>query len=802
MSLYHYNRLKLKPKIYNNMKRNFTFLLFVLCSFSAFMARADIYYVKQAATGNGSGSDWDNASSDLQAMINGANVGDQIWVAAGTYKPTTLLSGGTTARDASFVLKNGVAVYGGFLGGETLLSQRSVAANITTLSGDIGTANDKTDNVYHVVVSVNNTADTRLDGFTIAGGYADVTTTPHPTANGGSVFRYSGGGIFLSASSPTLENLIITENECYSGNSNGGGIYSTAGGAAQILNSSITNNKSGTSTTGNGTSGAIWISGAALANTMKLTNVTISGNSARVAGAIYIQNNATPEFTNVKFLNNSSLTTAGALYAGSSDAYQAYPKFLDGCEFTNNSSSAGSGGAIYIASYTAMSSVNTLFSNNSSSGGNGGAIYAVGNAANPTTVILTGGRFSGNSASSSGGAAYISSDANATIKNVLLYTNTAGAAGGALFLYSENNNIDIEIVNSIFYNNTANGAASTTALGGGAIASSTKTNTKIKNCTFYANKSTYRKGGAIAFYAAATSMLVTNSIIYNNVTGDEGADIYDANISDPSKLTLKYSLTQEKGTNGINGMVVGTDPLFLSTTPGDANFLRPNPIIESPVINKGDNSSALDIATDILGNIRTYDNVVDMGAYEYQGTLPVELTAFLVKKMVGRAVLVSWTTASEYNNAYFLVQRSTNGVDYVDLSKQLAKSGENTVRQYSFTDNNPAAGINYYRLVQVDLDGKQKVYDGKAINITLSSDNMISLYPNPVAGTNTKFEVLDKNVIKAQLTNVSGKVLENIAISSEKQIYPLDFSKYPSGIYFLRIYNSVGGSEVKKILNP
>lgn len=800
MSLYHYNRLKLKPKIYNNMKRNFTFLLFALC-FSTFLSRADIYYVKQTATGNGSGSDWNNASSDLQAMINAANVGDQIWVAAGTYKPTTLLSGGTTARDASFVLKSGVAVYGGFAGGENLLSQRNIAANVTILSGDIGNANDKTDNVYHVVVSVENTSDTRLDGFTITGGYADVTTTPHPTANGVSVFRYSGGGIFLNASSPILDNLIITGNECYSANSNGGGIYSTAGGAAQILNSSITNNKSGTSTTGNGTSGAIWISGAALANTMKLTNVTISGNSARVAGAIYVQNNAAPEFTNVKFINNSSSTTGGALYVAGSATYQTTPKFTD-CEFSNNSSSAGSGGAMYIASYTSISSVNTLFSNNSSSGGSGGAIYAVGNAANPTTIMLTGGRFSGNSTSSSGGAAYISSDANANIKNVLLYTNTAGAAGGALFLYSENNDTDIEIVNSIFYDNTANGATSTTALGGGAIASSTKTNTKIKNCTFYSNKATNRKGGAIALYTAATSMLITNSIIYNNTTGDEGADIYDANISDPSKLTLKYSLTQEKGTNGVNGMVVGIDPLFLSTTSGDANFLRPNPVIESPVINAGDNASALDIPFDILGNTRTYDNVVDMGAYEYQGTLPVELTSFSVKKITGMAVLVSWTTASEHNNAYFLVQRSINGVDYVDLSKQLAKPGENVAKQYSFTDNNPAAGINYYRLVQVDLDGKQKVYDAKAINIVLSSGNMVNLYPNPVSGSSTNFEILDKNVIKAQLTNISGQVLENISISSEKQVYPLNFSKYPSGIYFLRVYNSVGGSEVKKILNP
>lgn len=781
------------------MKKSFTILLLVLCFFITSLSKAAIYYVKPNATGNGSGSDWNNASADLQAMINIANIGDQVWVVAGTYKPTVQLTGGATARDASFVLKSGVAVYGGFIGGETSLSERNVTANVTILSGDIGTISDKTDNVYHVVVSVGNTTDTRLDGFTITGGYANGTT-PNPTVDGVSVFRYSGGGIFLSASSPVFDNLIITANECYSANSNGGGIYSTAGGAAQILNSSITNNTSGTPNTSNGTSGAIWIAGAAVPNTMKLTNVVISGNSARVAGAIYVQNNATPEFTYVKFTNNSSLSTAGALYAVGNTSYKALPKFTD-CEFSGNSA-ATSGGGIYVSSYVALSCTNTFFSGNSSSGGSGGAVYAVGNATNPTTVTLTGGRFSENYASGSGAAAYISSDTETSIKNVLFYSNTASAAGGALFLYSETNTIDVEVTNSVFYNNIANGATSTTALGGGALAASSNTNTQIKNSTFYGNKATYRKGGAIAFYAAATSMLIANNIIYNNTTGDEGADIYDANTSDPSKLTLKYSLTQQKGTDGVNGMVVGADPFFLSTDALDANFLRLNPILESPVIDAGDNSSATGITTDILGNNRVYNGVVDMGAYEYQGTLPVDLTAFSVKKIGGSTVLLSWTTASEYNNAYFLVQRSIDGVNYTDLSKVEAKQGGNVEKQYFYTDSKPLNGVNYYRLVQVDLDGATKTYDGRAIKIILSQNQLINFYPNPIINANATFEVIDKSVTKVQLTNISGNVLENVAVLPQVQLYNLSFSKYPSGIYFLRVYNSEGRSEIKKIVNP
>ena len=72
-------------------------------------------------------------------------------------------------RTVSFVLRPDVWVYGGFAGTELLLEQRDWVANLTTLSGDIGVAGDHTDNTHHVVVAADNS---RLDGFTITGGYS------------------------------------------------------------------------------------------------------------------------------------------------------------------------------------------------------------------------------------------------------------------------------------------------------------------------------------------------------------------------------------------------------------------------------------------------------------------------------------------------------------------------------------------------------------------------------------------------------------------------------------------------------
>jgi len=93
------------------------------------------------ATSGACGSAW-GAACGLQHALNDIAVsGDELWVAAGTYKPTA-----DNSRSATFQLKNGVGVYGGFAMTETLRSQRNWTANVTVLSGDIGAAGNNGDN--------------------------------------------------------------------------------------------------------------------------------------------------------------------------------------------------------------------------------------------------------------------------------------------------------------------------------------------------------------------------------------------------------------------------------------------------------------------------------------------------------------------------------------------------------------------------------------------------------------------------------------------------------------------------------
>src|SRR5512134_3734972 len=125
---------------------------------------------------------WENACG-LQTALAAATAGDEIWVKAGLYRPAT----DTRFLDATFQLKEGVALYGGFTGMETTRDQRDWETHITVLSGDLG-GDDTTDpngvvtdtvnivgtNAYHVVTGSGVDTTTILDGFVITAGYASL----------------------------------------------------------------------------------------------------------------------------------------------------------------------------------------------------------------------------------------------------------------------------------------------------------------------------------------------------------------------------------------------------------------------------------------------------------------------------------------------------------------------------------------------------------------------------------------------------------------------------------------------------
>ena len=113
--------------------------------------------MKASALGANNGTSWADAFTTLDAALVAAVAGNQVWVAAGTYKPTLGI-----VPNSSFTLLSGVQLYGGFVGTETTLGERNYLTNVTTLSGDLNGDDvptdltmNRSDNAWHVLVVSN-----------------------------------------------------------------------------------------------------------------------------------------------------------------------------------------------------------------------------------------------------------------------------------------------------------------------------------------------------------------------------------------------------------------------------------------------------------------------------------------------------------------------------------------------------------------------------------------------------------------------------------------------------------------------
>lgn len=231
-------------------------------------------YVDVDAVGINNGADWANAFNDLQQAIAMSIPGDVIWVAEGTYYPTT-----GTSRGANFFLPHSVELIGGFNGTETNRNQRDWQTNLTILSADIGVPNDLSDNCYHVVRMALMNADYLLDGFVIQDG----------NANSGSLNGEGGGITIQGANSAVVQNCLIRNNY---GNS-GGGLHVLTSPNNVVIQQSIFQNNTG------GTGAAIYF-----ANDPVIRSCLFYQNSASNEGIVFVEEDAALLLNNCTFYLN------------------------------------------------------------------------------------------------------------------------------------------------------------------------------------------------------------------------------------------------------------------------------------------------------------------------------------------------------------------------------------------------------------------------------------------------------------------------------------------------------------------
>lgn len=277
------------------------------------------------------GTSWANAFTDLQDALIAANNTCQaeIWVARGTYLPDRGVGFTRNNRNHSFVLKSGVAIYGGFNGTETNLNERNWRANRTILSGDLAQNNftftfsnqqynNYGDNSFHVVRSENTNNTAILDGFLVQSGNANGS---FPDNSGGGIYSVSsaarinnctvsfnqavqGGGLYNAQSSPFITNCAFSNNVVTLGAS---GVYIINNSNPFFYNCVFQGNYVGTLTPDGGGGGAILN---AQNSRPEFINCTISGNSANTGGAVYNLQNARPIFYNSIIWQNRSNTAA------------------------------------------------------------------------------------------------------------------------------------------------------------------------------------------------------------------------------------------------------------------------------------------------------------------------------------------------------------------------------------------------------------------------------------------------------------------------------------------------------------
>lgn len=342
-----------------------------------YLPASRIRYVKPNATGDG--TSWDNASGDLQKMIdelaenNPQNQTGEVWVAAGTYVPNVQIISNST-YSASFRMRDGISVYGGFEGTETSRRERAkgtmpwMFTNRTVLQGSYYTpsATEWNESSHkwgvnsdsrHVVffaplpsegkTSFDNI--TTLNGVTIQGGYAQGGT-------GATDFLTDrGAGVYMVANA-YLNECIVTENLS---TGNGGGVYLHGG---RVINSLVYNNSSDSD------GGGIYVENAGL-----VLASMVSNNSASNGAGVYMDHTGVwndgvshPEYMilSTSVVSNNTSRQNGAVYCDQGGVVQQSTIVNNVCPTAtdNATSNASQTGGIYINEYALV--LNSVLWNN------------------------------------------------------------------------------------------------------------------------------------------------------------------------------------------------------------------------------------------------------------------------------------------------------------------------------------------------------------------------------------------------------------------------------------------------------
>ncbi|RYZ29230.1 MAG: T9SS type A sorting domain-containing protein [Chitinophagaceae bacterium] len=330
--------------------------------------------------------------------------------------------------------------------------------------------------------------------------------------------------------------------------------------------------------------------------------------------------------------------------------------------------------------------------------------------------------------------------------------------------------------------------------------------TNLESSTIY-HFAVFEYNGAtnLIRYLTATTLTTTASTLLAPTIGVSNVNTAIAN----GALTLSW--TAGNGTGRLIVMKEGSaptaQPADLSTYPANAVFKAGSQMAAGEyVVYMGTGTS---VTITGLSNKQYYYSI-----FEYNGTaapvynklagvsgsatpssaLPVSLAAFTAKK-INDIIELNWATAQEINNSHFIVERSTDANLFETVATVQAAGNSNERKEYSYTDQTPGKGKIYYRLKQVDKDGK--FWYSPVQMVEIRTEEKAAIFPNPVVN---KFKVLLPKGVKGamlMLYDMQGRIAINRTVEEGETV---DASGLVKGMYVAVIEYSGGTRTQIKLL--
>lgn len=209
-------------------------------------------------------------------------------------------------------------------------------------------------------------------------------------------------------------------------------------------------------------------------------------------------------------------------------------------------------------------------------------------------------------------------------------------------------------------------------------------------------------------------------------------------------------------------------------------------------------ASGITKGSTLTGVIPTGTTITALAIGSISVVLPVEFKDFSVKVSNCKALL-EWKTQMEFNNSHFNVERSQDAVHFTTIARVNSAGNSTTLKTYNYIDDAPLSGKSYYRITQVDFDGKYTSTPMQAIEMNCDN-SALKVFPNPAVSQVTI--QAKKAIVQVNILSSNGQVVMRHQPSSSQAtgIFSLNVQSLQSGIYMMQIINKDGTTDIIKLL--